>query len=211
MNFNYLVIEGNIGAGKTSLATKLAEDTNSKLILEQFAANPFLPKFYEEPGKYAFPVELTFLADRYHQLKNEINPRDLFQTTTISDYYFVKSLIFSRETLKEDEYSLYKRIFDIILQQLTIPDIYVYLHVTTDRLIHNIMQRGRQYESHITREYLENIQKGYFDFMKTHPEMTFLVIDINNIDFVNEQEDYIKLKSAILGVNYSHGMNMVIL
>jgi len=211
IDFNYIVIEGNIGAGKTSLATRLAEDTNSRLILEQFEDNPFLPKFYKEPDRYAFPVELTFLADRYQQLKEKINPRDLFQTKTISDYYFFKSLIFSRKTLKDDEYSLYKRVFEIIQQQLIKPDIYVYLHVNTEKLIENIRIRGRSYEADISKSYLEEIQKSYFDFIKTHREMTFLVIDVNNIDFVNNNIDYIKIKNAILDRKYEHGMNMVIL
>ncbi len=211
MDFNYIVIEGNIGAGKTSLATKLAKETNSKLILEQFAENPFLPKFYKEPERYAFPVELTFLADRYQQLKNEINPRDLFQSKTISDYYFVKSLIFSRKTLKDDEYSLYKRLFDIIQQQLTKPDIYVYLHVTPERLLKNIRMRGRSYELDISLEYLEQIQKSYFEFIKSHPEMTFLVIDANNLDFIQNTHDYLKVKNAILEQKYEPGMNMAIL
>ena len=211
MDFNYIVIEGNIGAGKTSLATKLAEETNSRLVLELFAENPLLPKFYKEPERYAFPVELTFLADRYQQLKTEINPRDLFQQKTISDYYFIKSLIFSRKTLKDDEYNLYKRLFAIIQQQLSKPDIYVYLHVSVDKLLENIRQRGRDYEKDISKNYLEEIQKSYFDFIKTQPEMTFLVLDVNNIDFVNKSSDYQKLKNAILGHKYEPGMNMVIL
>lgn len=210
MDFNYLVIEGNIGAGKTSLATRIAEETNSKLILEQFEENPFLPKFYKEPDRYAFPVELTFLADRYMQLKTQIANRDLFQTKTVSDYYFVKSLIFSRKTLKDDEYSLYKRLFEIIQQQLSKPDIYVFLHVNTDRLLENIRARGRSYESDISREYLEEIQRSYFDFIKTHPDMTFLVLDVNNLDFVNNSNDYNKVKSAILDQKYKPGMNMLI-
>lgn len=211
MEYNYLVIEGNIGAGKTSLASRLAEETNAKLILEQFAENPFLPKFYKEPERFAFPVELTFLADRYSQLKNEINPRDLFQSKTISDYYFVKSLIFSRKTLKDDEYSLYKRLFGIIQQQLTKPDLYVYLHVSPDRLLENIRKRGRSYESDITATYLEEIQKSYFDYIRSHPEMTFLVLDINMIDFVTSDNDYQKVKSAIFDRNYLPGVNRIIL
>ncbi len=211
IDFNYIVIEGNIGAGKTSLATRLAKETNSRLILEQFEENPFLPKFYKEPDRYAFPVELTFLADRYQQLKEKIAPRDLFQTKTVSDYYFFKSLIFSRNTLKDDEFLLYKRLFEIIQQQIIRPDIYVYLHVNTDILISNIKKRGRGYEADITKAYLDQIQKSYFDFIKTHREITSLVIDVNNIDFVNNKNDYIKIKNAILGRRYEAGMNMVIL
>lgn len=211
MNFNYLVIEGNIGAGKTSLATRLAEDSNSRLILEQFEENPFLPKFYEDPERYAFPVELTFLADRYQQLKNQIAPGDLFQNKTISDYYFVKSLIFSRKTLKDDEYALYKRVFDIIQQQLKAPDLYVYLHLETERLIENIRNRGRSYETAITKEYLKEIQDSYFDYFRTHPEMTFLILDTNNIDFVDDPDDYELVKSTIFGKKYPRGLNRVLL
>lgn len=211
MDFNYLVIEGNIGAGKTSLARKLAEDTDSKLILEQFEENPFLPKFYENPERFAFPVELTFLADRYKQLVNEIHNRDLFQSKTISDYYFVKSLIFSRKTLSDDEYNLYKRLFYIIQQQLTIPDIYVYLHVNSKQLLDNILHRGRVYEKNISIEYLEEIQKSYFEYIKSHPQMTFLVLDVNNLDFVNNDHDYQKVKSIIFDRKYEPGMNMIIL
>lgn len=211
MDFNYLVIEGNIGAGKTSLAQKIAEDTNSKLILEQFAENPFLPKFYKDPDRYAFPVELAFLADRYQQLKNDIAPRDLFQTKTVSDYYFIKSLIFSRNTLKDDEYKLYKQLFDIIQQQLPLPERYVYLHVNTENLLRNIQKRGRDYETEIKEEYLGKIQDGYFEFMRSRNDITFVVLDMNNIDFVSNPLDYKKVKNAIFEAEYGPGMNTVIL
>jgi deoxyguanosine kinase len=211
LEYNYLVIEGNIGAGKTSLAKKIAEETNARLILEQFEENPFLPKFYENPERYSFPVELTFLADRYKQLKNDIAHRDLFQAKTVSDYYFVKSLIFSRKTLKDDEYALYKRLFDIIQQQLPLPDLYIYLHVSVEKLLYNIQIRGRSYEREITADYLGQIQKSYFDFFKTHPDMKILVIDINDIDFVKNTEDYNRLKEVIFKREYKAGMNMVLL
>ncbi len=211
MEFNYLVIEGNIGAGKTSLAQKIAEDTNSKLILEQFAENPFLPKFYKEPDRYAFPVELAFLADRYQQLKNDITPRDLFQTTTVSDYYFIKSLIFSKNTLKEDEYKLYKQLFNIIQQQLPLPDLYIYLHLNTDNLLRNIKKRGRDYEKEITAKYLSQIQDGYFEFIKSRKDITFIVLDMNEIDFIANPDDYLKVKKAIFDHEYNPGMNMVLL
>jgi len=211
LDYNYLVIEGNIGAGKTSLARKIADDTNSKLVLEQFAENPFLPKFYKDPDRYAFPVELAFLADRYQQLKTEIAPRDLFQTKTVSDYYFIKSLIFSKNTLKEDEYRLYKQLFDIIQQQLPLPDLYVYLHVNADNLLRNIKRRGRDYENEIEKSYLTQIQDGYFEFIKSRTDMTFVVLDMNNIDFVSSAEDYSKVKKTIFETKYKPGMNMIIL
>ena len=211
MDYNYLVIEGNIGAGKTSLARKIANDTNSKLILEQFAENPFLPKFYKDPDRYAFPVELAFLADRYQQLKTEIAPRDLFQSKTVSDYYFIKSLIFSKNTLKDDEYKLYKQLFDIIQQQLSLPDLYVYLHVNTDNLLKNIKKRGRDYETEIEKSYLNQIQNGYFEFIKSRTDMTFLVLDMNNIDFIASAEDYEKVKKTIFETKYEPGMNTILL
>ena len=211
MSIPYLVIEGNIGAGKTSLAKKISRETNARLILEQFNDNPFLPKFYDDKERYAFPVELTFLADRYQQLKNEIEQKDLFQTNTVSDYYFVKSLIFSRKTLKDDEYSLYTRLFDIIQQQLTLPDLYVFLHLETDRLLQNIKKRGRDYEKSITHEYLENITKSYYDFMKNQSKLKILIIDCNNIDFVNSSNDYTKIKNVIFASDYKPGINRILL
>lgn len=211
MGFNYLVIEGNIGVGKTSLATSLANDINARLILEQFEENPFLPLFYQNKDKYAFPVELTFLADRYQQLYKQIAPQELFQEKTISDYYFMKSLLFSRETLKENEYSLYRRLFDIIQQQIPKPDLYVYLHAHTEKLLANISRRGREYEQNLTTAYLEKIQNGYFEFFKSNPDMTFVVIDVNEVDFVNNSDDYQKIKNIILAKEYFKGMNMIIL
>jgi deoxyadenosine/deoxycytidine kinase len=139
MHINYLVIEGNIGVGKTSLSRKIAENMNAKLILEQFEDNPFLPKFYENPDRYSFPVELSFLADRYHQLKNNLDSLDLFSNLIVSDYFFMKSLIFSSSTLQEDEYKLYRQLFDIIYGSLPKPDLYVYLHKDVDNLLKNII------------------------------------------------------------------------
>jgi len=211
MDFNYLVIEGNIGAGKTSLARKLAAESGSRLILEQFVDNPFLPKFYKDPDRYAFQLELAFLADRYQQLKTEIAPRDLFQQQTISDYYFVKSLIFSRNTLKEDEFTLYKKLFSIIQQQIPVPDLYVYLHVNIENLLKNIQLRGRSYENEIAPDYLRKIEKGYFDFIKTRQDLKVIVLDMNNINFIERKSDYLKVKNAIFDQKYKKGMNMVIL
>lgn len=211
MDLNYLVIEGNIGAGKTSLARKLAAETGSKLVLEQFVNNPFLPKFYKDPDRYAFQLELAFLADRYQQLKTEIANRDLFQQQTVSDYYFIKSLIFSKNTLKEDEYALYRKLFSIIQQQIPLPDLYVYLHVHIDNLMSNIKKRGRSYESNIEPEYLKKIERGYFEFIKSRGDLSILVIDVNHIDFVGNGSDYQRLKNAIFGQKWEPGMNMLVL
>jgi len=210
MNYNFIAIEGNIGAGKTSLATLIANEFNAKLILEQFEDNSFLPKFYEEPDKYAFPLEMSFLASRFQQLKDQLGPQDLFKSFTISDYYIVKSLIFAEKTLPEDEFQLYTRFFNIILNQLPRPDLFVYLYVKTTKLQENIKNRGRSYEQNIKNEYLDKIQKGYFEFIKQQTKLPILIIDSNNIDFVKNKSDYKKIVSLI-GKEYKPGIHRVIL
>ena len=197
MNYNFIAIEGNIGAGKTTLATRISEEYNGRLILEQFEDNSFLPKFYEDPDKYAFPLEMSFLAARFQQLKDQLGTQDLFKSFTISDYFIVKSLIFARKTLGADEYSLYTRFFNIIYQQLPKPDLYVYLYLETPKLQQNIKLRGRDYEQNIEDEYLDNIQQGYFDFIRQQTNMRILVLDTNNLDFVNNQKDYDLLVDVI--------------
>jgi deoxyguanosine kinase len=211
INYNYVVIEGNIGAGKTTLASRIADQFNAQLILEHFADNPFLPKFYNDPDKYSFPLELSFLASRYKQLKEELVPQNLFKTFTIADYYFMKSLVFAASTLTGDEYNLYRQIFYIIYGSLPKPDIYVYLHLNTDRLIQNIVKRGRNYETSITKEYLQKIQDSYFSFFKQNPGNKYLIIDINEIDFVANESHYTKIIDTIFFDDYPVGLNKVIL
>jgi len=209
--YNYVVIEGNIGAGKTTLARRISDQFNARLILEHYADNPFLPKFYSEPDKYSFPLELSFLASRYKQLKEELVPQDLFKAFTVADYYFMKSLVFAASTLEGDEYNLYRQIFYIIYGSLPRPDIYVYLHLSPDRLLDNIGKRGRNYETSITREYLVKIQESYFSFFRQNPENRYLIIDINNIDFVASEEHYNLILDTIFCFDYPIGLNMVIL
>jgi len=211
VKYNYVVIEGNIGAGKTTLATRIAEQFNARLILEQFADNPFLPKFYSDPEKYSFPLELLFLASRYKQLNEELGSLDIFKTFTVADYYFMKSLVFAASTLTGDEYNLYRQIFYIIYNSLPKPDIYVYLHINTDRLLNNINKRGREYEKSITGEYLQKIQDSYFTFFKQNPENKYLIIDINEVDFVADENDYSRIINTIFKNNYPAGLNKVIM
>lgn len=211
IKYNYVVVEGNIGAGKTTLATRIAEQFNARIILERFADNPFLPKFYDDPEKYSFPLELSFLADRYRQLKEELVEQDLFKSFTIADYYFMKSLVFAASTLTGDEYNLYRQIFYIIYGSLPKPDIYVYLHLRPERLLENIEKRGRNYEKSITRAYLLKIQENYFSFFRQNPENRYLVIDINEIDFVENENHYTRLIDTIFYDNYPAGLNKVIL
>jgi deoxyguanosine kinase len=211
IKYNYVVIEGNIGAGKTTLASRISDQYNARLVLEHFADNPFLPKFYIEPEKYSFALELSFLASRYKQLKEELVEQELFKSFTVADYYFMKSLVFAASTLTGDEYNLYRQIFYIIYGSLPKPDIYVYLHLNPDRLLHNIEKRGRNYEKSITVEYLQKIQDSYFSFFRQNPENKYLVIDINGIDFVENENDYSKIIDTIFFDNYPVGLNKVIL
>jgi deoxyguanosine kinase len=211
IRYNYVVIEGNIGAGKTTLAGRIADQFNARLVLEHFADNPFLPKFYKEPEKYSFPLELSFLASRYKQLKEELVPQDLFKSFTVADYYFMKSLVFASSTLDGDEYNLYRQIFYIIYGALPKPDIYVYLHLSPERLLKNIEKRGRSYEKTITREYLQKIQDSYFSFFKQNSENKYLVIDVNEIDFVTNESHYNKIIDTIFFDDYPVGLNKVIL
>jgi len=211
IKYNYVVIEGNIGAGKTTLATRISEQFNARLILERFADNPFLPKFYDDPEKYSFPLELSFLADRFKQLKEELVEQDLFKSFTVADYYFMKSLVFAASTLSGDEYNLYRQIFYIIYSSLPKPDIYVYLHLRPDRLLHNIERRGRNYERSITGEYLQKIQDNYFLLFKQNPENKYLIIDINEIDFVENANHYTRISDTMFHDYYPPGVNKVIL
>jgi deoxyguanosine kinase len=208
---DFIVIEGNIGAGKTSLTNMIGDEFNAQIILERFADNPFLPKFYDDKDRYSFPLELSFLADRYNQLKDEITSRDLFSSFTIADYYFMKSLIFSKSTLSKDEYALYRQLFDIIYQSVPKPDLYVYLHVSVEKLLWNIQMRGREYEKNISSDYLLSIQEGYFDFFKKISDLSFLIIDINQIDFVNNIDEYRHLQDLILNRTYPKGITREIL
>lgn len=210
MQYNFIAIEGNIGAGKTSLSTRIANDFNAKLILEEFEDNAFLPKFYKEPDKYAFPLEMTFLASRYQQLKDKLGQQDLFKDFTISDYYIVKSLIFAKKTLPSDEYNLYTRFFNIIFTQIPKPDLLVYLYLETTNLQANIHKRGRPYEMSIENEYLDKIQEGYFEYFKQQPNnQRVLIIDTNNIDFVNNNNDYKKIVD-IINRPYKPGIHRII-
>lgn len=209
MMYNYVVIEGCIGAGKTTLTKMMAADLNARLVLEQFEDNSFLPKFYKDPEKYAFPLELSFLAERYQQLKRELTQTDLFHDFTIADYFLQKSLIFARATLQEDEYNLYSRLFHIIHPQLPEPDLIVYLYSTTDRLLKNINRRGRSYEQSIPKEYLDRIQEGYLDYFRRQTGSRILIVDTNQIDFVANTPDYQWLKSLITK-EYSPGIHRIV-
>ena len=195
---NYLVIEGNIGAGKTTFSKMIAEDQQAKLFLERFHDNPFLPKFYKDKKRYAFPLELSFLADRHQQLVEDIGQFDLFRKFAVADYDFYKSLIFAQVTLQKDEYQLFKRLFEVMYRELPKPDLYVYFYQTTDRLLENIQKRGRDYEQSIDADYLRTIHQGYMQFIRQQNYLNTKVIDLSKLNFVENREDYISLVHELL-------------
>ncbi len=209
MNYNYIVIEGCIGAGKTSLAEMFAEDFNAELVLERFADNTFLPKFYKDPEHYAFPLEMTFLTERYQQLKTLLTKRDLFTDLVIADYFIDKCVIFSKNNLQSDEYNLFTKVYEIISTYLPKPDLLIYLYNTSDNLLKNIAKRGRPYEQEITAEYLESIQENYLNYLKNRTQIPILIVESNKLDFVNNVDDYQKLKDLV-SKTYPVGITRII-
>lgn len=209
MNYNFIAIEGNIGAGKSTLAGKLATDYNARLVNEQFEDNSFLPKFYKNPDKYAFPLELSFLAERYQQMKNVLSSGDLFHDFIVADYFIGKSLVFAKKTLQPDEFALYSRLYTIINTTLPPPDLIVYLYMGIDQLQENIRKRGRSYEQEIPDEYLKQIQESYFEFMQQREDLRIVVIDANDIDFVKNHAEYEALKRIIFNTSYEKGIHRI--
>jgi deoxyadenosine/deoxycytidine kinase len=207
MKYHFITIEGNIGAGKTTLAHLLSRHYNARLVLEAFADNPFLPKFYENPQQFAFPLELFFLAERYKQLKELIQQKDLFQNVTISDYLFTKCLLFAKVNLPGDEFRLYQRLFDIIHQQLIEPDLLIYLHTPVPRLQQNIKKRARSYEQNIPDSYLLNLQEMYLQYLKQHDKPT-LFIDAADADFLSNEQHLLTIIGA-LDNEYSSGLHHI--
>ena len=196
MYYKFVAIEGNIGSGKTTLATKLAKDYKARLLLEQFADNPFLPKFYKSPENNAFPLELFFMAERYHQLKN-LTEQDLFQPLTIADYFFMKSKLFAQNNLHADEQQLFNRLFEIMLSSLSPPDLLIYLYADISHLQQNIKKRGRPFEQEISDDYLQNIQNKYLDYLRKQKSFPVLILDVSLVDFKTEKTVYEKIKKLI--------------
>lgn len=209
MNYNYIVIEGCIGAGKTSLAEMFALDFNAELVLERFADNTFLPKFYKDPEHYAFPLEMTFLTERYQQLKTLLTKRDLFTDLVIADYFIDKCVIFSKNNLQSDEYNLFTKVYEIISSYMPKPDLLIYLYNTSENLLKNIAKRGRPYEQEITADYLESIQENYLTYLKHRTQIPILIVESNKLDFVNNPEDYQKLKDLV-AIRYPVGITRII-
>ncbi len=195
--YRYVSIEGNIGSGKTSLVDRLCTDLNGKKILEQFADNPFLPLFYEDPERYAFSVELFFMTERYKQLQNDLTAPDLFNPHIISDFFFIKSLLFARKNLGAEEYKLYQMLFSVLNKTFPDPDLMVYLHRDTEYLLHNIKLRNRPYEQQIEADYLIKIQNSYFEYLRNITSFPVLILDIKDMDFVGNENNYETIKFLI--------------
>jgi len=209
MKYNFITIEGNIGAGKTTLAHILSKHFNARLILEEFADNPFLPKFYENKQQYAFPLELFFMAERYKQLKEFLQTKDMFHNITISDYLFTKCLLFAKVNLAEEEFLLYQKLFDIINPQLVKPDLLIYLHAPISKLKENIRKRNRSYEQSIETDYLFSLQETYTQYIKQHNIKT-LFIDASNADFLGN-EKHLQVLLDALEKDYENGQNYLML
>lgn len=207
--YNYIVVEGSIGAGKTTLSTMLAEDFNAELVLERFADNPFLEKFYKDPEHYAFPVEMTFLMDRYQQLKNLLTARDLFTDFVLGDYFIDKCLLFSKNNLSQDEFALFKKVFDTISGFLPKPDLILYLYTNPDRLLKQIAKRNRDFEKDITKEYLSDIQEKYLTYFRENQQIPILLLDTENVDFVENPSDYQKIKTLVTN-HYEAGIHRIL-
>jgi len=207
--YRYIAVEGNIGAGKTSFTKMVKEEYNCRLILEEFADNPFLPLFYENPKRYAFTVELFFMTERYKQMEDSlVAQQSLFSDFTISDYVFIKTLIFARKNLNEKEFRLFQQLFTTLQQNFPNPDLLVYLHRNVDILLKNIKKRGREFEKNIERDYLYNIQDSYFEYFRNIVSFPILIIDLGEIDFIKEKNHYDVLKS-IIAKEYTPGVHRV--
>lgn len=209
MRHSYVVIEGNIGSGKTSLVEMLSYKYGGRSVLEGFADNPFLPKFYEEPERYAFAVEMSFLSDRYHQLNRELRQQSLFNKNTFSDYSLSKSLIFASSNLEQEEFDLFQKMYQVMMSNLPKPDLLVYLHRDVSELQKNIQKRGREYERNISDDYLHKIQESYFQFLKQQ-DLKMLIIDLNTLDFLEEDSVFDNI-CHLIDSQYDTGIQKVIL
>ncbi len=209
MKYSFVTIEGNIGAGKTTLANILSKHYNARLILEEFAENPFLPKFYQNPDQYAFPLELFFMAERYKQLKELLHSNDLFQHITVSDYLFTKCLLFAKVNLPEEEFRLYQKLFDIINPQIIQPDLLIYLHSPVSKLQENIKKRNRSFEQDIPNDYLFTLQETYTQYIKQHNIKT-LFIDASNADFIGNPK-HLEIVLEALDKDYENGQHFITL
>ena len=207
--YKFIAIEGNIGAGKTTLSKMIQKESSCKLILEQFTDNPFLPYFYEDPQRYSLPVELFFMTERHKQLQKELSQSDLFSDFILSDYYFIKTLLFAKNNLNEEEYRLFKRLFNVLNSTFPEPDMIVYLYRSVDNLLENIKNRGREFEQGIKGQYLDDIQKAYLNYFKTIDHIPVVIIDIEDSKFWEQTQEYEAIINVLKRTDHKLGMNYI--
>ncbi|MBU6341851.1 MAG: deoxynucleoside kinase [Bacteroidetes bacterium] len=203
--YSFIAFEGNIGAGKTTLCERLAHTYGCALVLEQFTDNPFLPRFYEQPERYGFPVELFFMTERHKQLQEHFSSPDLFRSCTLADYVFLKTLLFANKNLQKDEFRLFQRLFHVLNAGFPKPDLLVYLHRPLEVLLHQIQKRGRDMEYAIQPDYLLGLQSAYFEFLKTETEIPVLILDLGDLDF-QQNEDVFNQIVHVLVEKHASGL-----
>ncbi len=202
----FIAIEGNIGAGKTTLCHLLAERASCSLVLEQFTDNPFLPFFYEQPERYAFPVELFFMSERHKQLQEHFAEPDLFRHCTVADYFFVKTLLFAKNNLNEAEFRLFQQLFSVLNAGFPKPDLLLYLHRPVEILLAQIQKRGRTMENAISPDYLTELQNAYFDYFKSEKNTPVLVLDLQSVNYLTDFAAFDRIV-RLLGASYAPGVH----
>lgn len=204
--YDFIAIEGNIGAGKTTLCNRLAEQSGCTLVLEQFTDNPFLPFFYLQPERYAFPVELFFMTERHKQLQEHFARPDLFRSCTVADYFFVKTLLFAKNNLSEEEFRLFQQLYEVLNSTFPKPDLLLYLHRPVDVLLKHIRKRGRDIERNISAAYLEEIQNAYLEYLKVETETPVVILDLGKANF--ERDDAVfQAITRLLGEQHGKGVS----
>ncbi len=206
--YKYVVIEGNIGAGKTSFCQKMAYDYNVSLILEQFTDNPFLPYFYKDPERHAFTVELFFMTERYKQMQKSMQAADMFHDFYLSDYAFIKTLLFARKNLEEEEFKLFQMLYSIMEKNFPNPDLLVYFHRDTEILMQNIEKRGRKIEVDIKSDYLKKVQDSYFEYFRDITSFPVLIIDLKELDFIKNNAGY-QMVLELIAKKYNPGVHRI--
>jgi len=204
--YPFIAIEGNIGAGKTTLCRLLAAQLGCTLVLEQFTDNPFLPFFYLQPERYAFPVELFFMTERHKQLQEHFAQPDLFRTCTVADYFFVKTLLFAKNNLSEEEFRLFQHLFKILNATFPKPDLLLYLHRPVDVLLRQIQKRGRDIERNISAAYLEDIQNAYLEYLKTETETPVVILELDKANFEHDDAVFQAIVN-LLGERHPEGVS----
>ena len=206
--YKFIAIEGNIGAGKTTLCNRLSAQYGCALVLEQFTDNPFLPPFYEQPERYAFPVELFFMTERHKQLLEHFSRPEFFVPFTVADYFFVKTLLFAKNNLSEEEFRLFQRLFNVLNSTFPKPDLLIYLHRPVEVLLKQIKKRGRDFEQSISGEYLEEIQTAYLAYLRQETGTPVVILELGDADFQSNNDVFHQV-SSVLQQRFTEGLHQL--